>query len=332
MLVSRRQKQKERILVAETTRDAKKLEADTLAKSIDARRDGLAAQIREIVILQNRTSEDTPRDIASLDRGAEYAIAEFQELEEQMKRARQELDEFNEKRRKIEETRAKMLNTLVRPLAPEHSNAEIDRCRAKMDTCCDNLRKIEAAKAKISDETEQLPDLVSKRKASLEAKMESLADKRRHVYDDYDDACRILENILTDYVKLERSLILAEMLPDYEKYWTQYLSRDTDTAIDELWDNIKYYGDRSNKPRDESNEDVALVYFAEYLHTLVEMCNRHHCDKFKSPWDEIYTTFPYGADFHGVLASNKLLLASGIDFTIHSVNPPERLDRKNDCD
>ena len=333
MLVSRCQKQKERILVAKATLCAKKLQADALAKSIDAQCAELAAQIREIVIPHSHTSENTPRDIASLDSDAEaeHEITKFQELEKQMKRVQQEL----EKRREMEETRARMLNTIVRPLVLGRSSAEINRCREMMDACCDRLRKIEAAKANISDDTEQLPGL-AERKASLEAEMEILADKRSHVYDDYDKECYVFANMSIDYDKLDRSLILAEMLPDYEKYWGQSYHHPhgfmDDVFIEELWDSMRFYGDRRIKTYDESNEDVALAYFEEYLYTLVGTCNCDHYDKLRSTWDKTYTTLPHtvGWDRHGgVMFSTQ---RRGLDFTIHSKDPQEWLNHTDDYD
>lgn len=332
MLKSRCKKQKERILVKKATLGAKGLQTDALAKSIDAQRAELAAQIREIAIPHSHTSENTPRDIASLDPEAEHEITKFQELEKQMKRAQQEL----EKRSEMEETRARMLNTIVRPLVLEHSSAEINRCREMMDACCDRLRKIEAAKANISDDTEQLPDL-AERKASLEAEMEILADKRSHVYDDYDKECYVLADMLIDYDKLDRSLILAEMLPDYETYWElsyhhPYGFMDN-VFIGELWNNIKYYDvDGRRITYDESNEDVALAYFKKYLYTLVGMCNCDHYDKLRSTWDKTYTTLPHtvGWDRHGgVMFSTQ---RRGLDFTIHSKDPQEWPNHTDDYD
>lgn len=107
----------------------------------------------------------------------------------------------------------------------------------------------------------------------LREEFKSLEKSLSTVYDDHKRASIELDSVTSMIAEDKDTLVLSEMLPEYEEYYERtfgYHSRFDCQLLDEEYD--------------ASNKTIALEYLTEYLVTLVGTCNRNHYDYLKTTY------------------------------------------------
>jgi len=181
------------------------------------------------------------------------------------------------------DTRAQMLGTQLPTETQVYTSAKIVKYHEEINALTNTLRNNEADIKKMRKHIAKMKTDIANRPALISQK-KSLIDQRSILGTRLEGITDRISKTSRLYTRLDKCLIMAEMLSDYE----EYLSTNYDITPQTLWHTVKSnrgeFHDNWSKSAHTYDTDSELEYFEEYLYTIVGTCNRHRYEYLKDTY------------------------------------------------